>query len=109
MFPLLAILSLIGPSRAQIVPVVDTPTSARQCESFDVIWNGGVTPYILSILPEAGGNPIATFTNISDEEQGWVVNASIGASLLFQVEDGNGVVGWSHAFKVVAGKGIGCI
>ncbi|KAJ7629133.1 hypothetical protein FB45DRAFT_1080752 [Roridomyces roridus] len=105
---LLAILSLIRRSRAQIVLVVDTPTSARQCEPFDVIWNGGVTPYILSILPEAG-DAIATFTNISGEEQDWVVNGTVGDSLVFHVEDGNGVVGSSHVFKVVAGKGIGCI
>ncbi|KAJ7650244.1 hypothetical protein FB45DRAFT_13641 [Roridomyces roridus] len=65
-------------------------------------WN---PPYIVTVSPQTGGNPIVTFPGETGTTQTWVVNATSGESLIFAIRDANGVPASSGTFTVGAGTG----
>ncbi|KAF8137732.1 hypothetical protein K438DRAFT_1881623 [Mycena galopus ATCC 62051] len=92
------------------IPLSHSP----QCEPLLITWSGGIPPYVvrsnqpIQPTPIAGTGPIP----VTETSFTWIVNATLGQSLLLLVTDdeGDGLHTVTSApFQVIAGAGDGCI
>ncbi|KAJ7476603.1 hypothetical protein FB451DRAFT_1243629 [Mycena latifolia] len=92
--------------------VINTPSpGAAQCEPLLITWSGGIRAVQtnpIQPLPIAGTGPVP----VTDTSFTWVVNATLGQSLVLLVtdeENGSLHTVSSTPFTVIPGAGDGCI
>ncbi|KAJ7196867.1 hypothetical protein GGX14DRAFT_700496, partial [Mycena pura] len=87
--------------------VINTPVpGAAQCEPVLILWSGGVQTN--PIQP----TPLVDFGLVTGNSLTWIVNATLGQSLIFEVTDDEATglhTVTSAPFNVIAGVGDGCI
>ncbi|KAJ7830736.1 hypothetical protein B0H14DRAFT_3464596 [Mycena olivaceomarginata] len=121
-FLLLAAALGISAAVASHAPLeINTPVpGAAQCEPLLITWSGGIRASTSSLVPltlSVQTNPIqpmplVDFGLVTGNVLTWVVNATLGQSLILEVTDdeANGLHTVTSApFNVIAGAGDGCI
>ncbi|KAJ7865137.1 hypothetical protein B0H14DRAFT_3862303 [Mycena olivaceomarginata] len=97
---------------------INTPVpGAAQCEPLLITWSGGIPPYVVAYARVVQTNPIqptplVDFGLVTGNSLTWVVNATLGQSLILEVTDdeADGLHTVTSApFNVIAGAGDGCI
>ncbi|KAF7373880.1 hypothetical protein MSAN_00600200 [Mycena sanguinolenta] len=97
---------------------INTPASAAQCEPLLITWSGGISPYVVFFCSQAvqtnpiQPTPLVDFGLVTGNSLTWIVNATLGQSLILEVTDdeANGLHTVTSApFNVVDGAGAGCI
>ncbi|KAJ6618939.1 hypothetical protein B0H10DRAFT_2217210 [Mycena sp. CBHHK59/15] len=94
---------------------ISTPVpGAAQCEPMLITWSGGNPPYVVvyartnPIQP----TPLVDFGLVTGTSLVWIVNATLGQSLILEVTDDEATglhTVTSAPFNVIAGAGDGCI
>ncbi|EIN04875.1 hypothetical protein PUNSTDRAFT_107721 [Punctularia strigosozonata HHB-11173 SS5] len=91
--------------------MINTPTSAVQCQPVLLSWQGGAPPYFLSVLP--GGQPSAAALEDLGEQTGtsltWTVDIAAGTSLGLTLRDSTGALAQSGQFTVQGSSDSSCI
>ncbi|KAJ7104147.1 hypothetical protein B0H15DRAFT_808756 [Mycena belliarum] len=108
---ILAVAFLAAAVSAQ--PTINTPTvsnAAAECQPFLLSWSGGTPPWFVTIQTNPiGTSAVADFGQTSATSATWIVNATVGSSLLFQIKDSTGASASSAPFQVVTGSGDSCL
>ncbi|KAJ7707690.1 hypothetical protein B0H17DRAFT_527994 [Mycena rosella] len=94
-------------------PTINTPTAANpaaECQPFLIQWSGGTPPWLVVVQNSPpSGVAVADFGSRTDNEVTWIVNASVGTSLLFSIKDNTGLPQSSAPFQVTTGSGDSCL
>ncbi|KAJ7089125.1 hypothetical protein C8R44DRAFT_990942 [Mycena epipterygia] len=94
-------------------PSINTPLSASECQPLLIKWAGGTPPYDVTVQTvqtnPAGTTPVADFPAQGGTSVTWVVNATVGTSLMLGIRGSGGLVAMSDIFTVTAGSGDSCI
>ncbi|KAJ6477766.1 hypothetical protein C8R45DRAFT_1157707 [Mycena sanguinolenta] len=103
-------------SIARYAPLeINTPVpGAAECEPLLITFSGGSPPYFVAYARVVQTNPIlptplAKFAPVTGTSLTWIVNATLGSSLILDVKDSTGVIATSAPFTVITGAGDGCI
>ncbi|KAJ7312308.1 hypothetical protein DFH08DRAFT_822347 [Mycena albidolilacea] len=68
--------------------VINTPVSAAQCEPLLITWSGGIPPYVMAVqINPIQPLPISGTDVTTDTSFTWIVNATLGQSLVLLVTD----------------------
>lgn len=90
---------------------INTPSNPVICQPLLLTWNGGVSPYFLSILPgnQPSAPPIHDFGQINSNSLTWIVNIKAGIILGLTLRDSTGSIAQSSPFTVQDGPDNSCL
>ncbi|KAJ6506637.1 hypothetical protein C8R45DRAFT_1208685 [Mycena sanguinolenta] len=93
---------------------INTPVpGAAQCEPLLITWSGGIPPYVVVVQTNPiQPTPLVDFGLVTGNSLTWIVNATLGQSLILEVTDDEATglhTVTSAPFNVLVGAGDGCI
>ncbi|KAJ7265422.1 hypothetical protein B0H12DRAFT_1100696 [Mycena haematopus] len=109
---LLVLASSVGVAVAQTALEIFTPPQPPvQCQPTLITWQGGVPPYIVSVIDNSVDptTPIVTFTGLTNTSITWVDTAPPGDILLFTIKDSTGAPQNSSPMTVPPGGSNSCL
>ncbi|KAJ7446906.1 hypothetical protein B0H11DRAFT_2083758, partial [Mycena galericulata] len=99
----IALLTIL-PSFSLALLTVKTPSDAAVCSTVDLSWQGGIAPWLLSIVSSTPPNAaVETLGTTSDTIFGWTVDLTAGTSVILQVQDSAGDSAQSSPFTIQPG------
>jgi len=89
---------------------INTPTNVVECEPIQFNWNGGQSPYYLSLIPagQPAAPPLKTFPTQSGTSYTWNVDLQSGTSVTAEIKDSTGAINYSDMFTIMAGSSTSC-
>ncbi|KAJ7931528.1 hypothetical protein B0H13DRAFT_2308674 [Mycena leptocephala] len=88
---------------------INTPVpGAAECQPFLITWANGVPPYFVTCVHvqnnPPSGTPVVDFGQQTGTQLTWLVNQTLGTSLIFQIKDNTGLTASSAPFTITAGS-----
>jgi hypothetical protein len=90
---------------------VNTPANAVVCQPVLVSWQGGQSPYYLSVLPgnTPSGQALENLGTFNGTTFTWTVNIAAGTSIDLTVRDSSGQTAQTAPFTINAGSDSSCV
>ncbi|RSH87460.1 hypothetical protein EHS25_003370 [Saitozyma podzolica] len=87
-----------------------TPASLVQCQPVLVSWQGGTSPYFVSIIPggQTTAAAIKNFGQTSATSLTWTVDIPAGQSITFKIVDSTGNINYGSPLTIQSGSS-GCL
>ncbi|KAH8924107.1 hypothetical protein BT69DRAFT_1280885, partial [Atractiella rhizophila] len=111
-FLLASLLALPAVVFGQDALVINTPSSAVECQPIAISFSGGTAPYYISVIP--GGQPsAAALVQFPDQTAAgsitWTVNIAAGTAITFAIRDGDGSTNYSDQLTIQEGTSDTCL
>ncbi|KAJ6515276.1 hypothetical protein C8R45DRAFT_955923 [Mycena sanguinolenta] len=109
---LVVLASSVGVALAQTPLEIFTPPQPPvQCQATLITWQGGMPPYIVSVLDNTVDptTPVIQFTGLTNTSITWIDHAPAGDELLFTIKDMTGLSENSAPMTVATGGSTSCL
>jgi len=90
---------------------INTPANAVVCEPLLISWEGGLSPYYLSVLPgnTPSGQALENLGTFNGTSFTWTVNIAAGTQLDLTLRDSSGLIAQSAPFTINPGSDSSCV
>jgi len=103
--PLLSFLFILSSLSLVYGQFIDVPSTLDQCKTIGLTWLATASPYTLSVLNGSTSLPLEQLSPTTAPSAEWTADVLSGSSVLFQLQDGEGLIYNSSAVMITAGSG----